>query len=160
MGDELGSAVIGARLVTDLMHLCFLLEKQYAPYPKWFGTAFSRLACGPTLTPILTKVMRAETWQERETALMTAYEELAAMQNALALTEPVSTEIEQMWDRPFKVVWADFPGLLKAQIEDPAVLQIAERWQFGPVDRFRDLLWPRQSRPRLLALFDGADEPS
>lgn len=154
VGDELGSAVIGSRLVTDLMHLCFLLEKRYAPYPKWFGTAFSRLACGPTLTPILTKVLRAETWQEREAALMTAYEELAAIHNALQLTEPVSTEIEQMWERPFKVVWADFPGLLKAQIQDPAVLQIAEKWSFGPVDRFRDLLWPRQSRPRLLPLFD------
>jgi hypothetical protein len=40
VGDELGSALIGSRLVRDIMNLCFLLEKQYAPYPKWFGTAF------------------------------------------------------------------------------------------------------------------------
>jgi uncharacterized protein DUF4037 len=43
VGDELGSVLIGARLVRDIMHLCFLFEKQYAPYPKWFGTAFRRL---------------------------------------------------------------------------------------------------------------------
>ena len=32
VGDELGSRVIASQLVHDLMHLCFLLEKQYAPY--------------------------------------------------------------------------------------------------------------------------------
>ena len=31
------------------------------------------------------------------------------MHNALQLTDPVSTEVAQMWDRPFKVAWADFP---------------------------------------------------
>ena len=49
------------------------------------------------------------------------------MHNALQLTEPVSTEVAQMWNRPFKVAWADFQGLLGAEIEDPAVLSIAER---------------------------------
>ena len=47
VGDELGSALIGARLVRDVMRLGFLMERQYAPYPKWFGTAFQRLACAP-----------------------------------------------------------------------------------------------------------------
>ena len=32
VGDELGSALIAARLVRDLMHLCFLMERRYAPY--------------------------------------------------------------------------------------------------------------------------------
>lgn len=154
VGDELGSALIGSRLVTDLMQLCFLMERQYAPYPKWFGTAFSRLACGPTLTPILSDVVKADTWQTREAALMIAYDELATMHNALQLTAPVTTETEQMWDRPFKVVWADFPGLLKAQIQDPTVQRIADQWRFGPIDRFRDLLWPPATRPRLRHLFD------
>ena len=53
VGDELGSALIGSRLVDDLMRLCFLMERQYAPYSKWFGTAFSRLACAPELSPLL-----------------------------------------------------------------------------------------------------------
>ena len=110
VGDELGSALIGSRLVSDLMRLCFLMERQYAPYSKWFGTAFARLPCGPDLTPILWRVVQAETWQRREDALLAAYEKLAAMHNALQLTEPVSTDVEQMWDRPFRVAWADFPG--------------------------------------------------
>ncbi len=154
VGDELGSALIGSRLVTDLMRLCFLMERQYAPYSKWFGTAFSRLECGPELSPILWDVLRAETWQQRELALMVAYEKLVEMHNTLQLTQPVSTEVAQLWDRPFKVVWADVPGLLTAQIQDPAVSSIAERWPVGPVDQFRDLLWPARNRALLLRLFD------
>lgn len=154
VGDELGSALIGSRLVSDLMRLCFLMECQYAPYSKWFGTAFSRLRCGPELSPTLWNVLHAETWQERESALIAAYERLTAMHNALRLTQPVVTEIEQMWNRPFKVAWADIPGLLSAQIVDPGVLSIAERWPVGPVDQFRELLWPATNRHILVRFFD------
>ncbi len=154
VGDELGSALIGSRLVSDLMRLCFLMERQYAPYSKWFGTAFSRLECGPELSPILWDVLSAETWQQRELALMAAYEKVVDLHNTLQLTEPVSAEVEQLWNRPFKVVWADVPSLLTAQIHDPAVSSIAETWPVGPVDQFRDLLWPAQNRTLLLRLFD------
>ncbi len=157
VGDELGSALIGSRLVSDLMRLCFLMERQYAPYSKWFGTAFARLPCGPDLTPILWRVVQADTWQRREDALLAAYEKLAAMHNALQITDPLSTEVEQMWDRPFRVAWADFPGALRAQIRDPEVVGIAERWPVGPVDQFRDLLWPASNRRALLRIFDQDD---
>ncbi len=127
VGDELGSALIGSRLVQDLMRLCFLMEKQYAPYSKWFGTAFSRLACSAELSPILQKALQAETWPERENALLAAYEQVAAMHNALHITQPVPTEVHQLWNRPFKVLWGDFPGALHSQIQDPEVKRIAER---------------------------------
>ncbi len=154
VGDELGSALIGSRLVSDLMRLCFLMERQYAPYAKWFGTGFFRLRCGPDLTPTLWRVVQADTWQRREDALLAAYEKLAAMHNALQLTDPVSTVVEQMWDRPFRVAWADFPGLLREQIKDPTVVAIADQWPVGPVDRFRHLLWPATNRTLLLRIFD------
>lgn len=153
-GDELGSALIGSRLVHDLMHLCFLMEKRYAPYSKWLGTAFSRLVCASELSPLLSRVLRAEAWPERENALMEAYEKVAAMHNALHITEPVSTEVEQMWDRPFKVVWGDFPGVLSAQIQDPVVKRIAERWPTGGIDQLRDIPLGRHPRRLLLRLIE------
>ena len=58
VGDEIGSAIIASRLVRDLMRLCFLMERQFAPYPKWFGKAFSLLNCADELTPIFKKVCR------------------------------------------------------------------------------------------------------
>jgi hypothetical protein len=154
VGDELGSALIGSRLVHDLMRLCFLMERQYAPYSKWFGTAFSRLACATTLSPILSKAVVSQTWQDREDALMAAYEEVASMHNALHLTAPVATEILQMWDRPFKVLWGDFADALAAQIQDPAVRRIAEQWPIGGPDQFRDLLWDPRHRRLLLHVFE------
>jgi hypothetical protein len=154
VGDELGSALIGSQLVHDLMRLCFLMERQYAPYSKWFGTAFSRLACAAELTPTLSTVLRARTWQEREDALMTAYGQVAALHDALQITPPVPTDVVQLWDRPFKVVWGDFPDALLAQIRDPAVKRIAERWPVGGIDRLRDQLWDPGDRRRLLALFE------
>lgn len=153
-GDELGSSLIGARLVGDLMRLAFLMERQYAPYSKWFGTAFSRLDCGPGLTPVLREVGRAEAWQDREAALMTAYERLVAMHNALGLTAPATTEVVQLWDRPFRVAWAGIPDLLVPLIQEPAVAAIAQRWPVGPVDQFRELFWAPENRLRLLRVFD------
>ncbi len=46
-GDDLGSRIITSRLVRDLMLLCFLMERSYAPYSKWLGTAFAQLDCAP-----------------------------------------------------------------------------------------------------------------
>jgi hypothetical protein len=76
------------------------------------------------------------------------------MHNALEITGPVELQVQQMWNRPFKVVWGDFPGMLQAQIQDPAVKRIAEEWPTGGVDQVRDVLWSPRSRGRLLRLID------
>jgi hypothetical protein len=53
-GDDLGSAIVAARLVRDLIRLCLLMERTYAPYIKWLGTAFGRLRSGQDVAPVLT----------------------------------------------------------------------------------------------------------
>ena len=60
IGDELGSQVVAARIVREIMKLTFLMEKQYAPYSKWLGTAFGRLKAGKTLAPVLRDVLLAQ----------------------------------------------------------------------------------------------------
>ena len=154
VGDELGSAVIASQLVHDLMHLCFLMEKQYAPYSKWFGTAFSRLDCGPSLGPLLQGVLRADTWPERQDALAAAYQHVAALHDTLGITPPVQIEAQRMWNRPFTVPWGDFPGMLRAQIRDPAVVRIADQYPTGGIDQVREILWNPRRRSNLLRLFD------
>ena len=139
VGDEIGSALIGARLVRDVMRLCFLMERQYAPYPKWFGTAFQRLACAPALTDDLRRAQLAATWQERESHLCAAYEVVAAMHNRLAITEPLPAQVRPFWGRPFRVIGGErFAAALRAQITDPAVARIAERGLIGGSDQFSD----------------------
>ncbi len=93
VGDDLGSRIIAARLVRDLMRLCFLMEKRYVPYPKWFGSAFAELACASALTSTLTRILQANTWGERQEHMSTAYEYIAKMQNDLHIAEPLTTEV-------------------------------------------------------------------
>lgn len=48
----------------------------------------------------------------------------------------------------------DFPGMLRAQIRDPAVLRIADQYPTGGVDQVREILWTPRHRRRTLGLFD------
>jgi len=140
VGDEIGSALIAARLVRDLMRLCFLMERRYAPYAKWFGTAFGRLECAGVLAPLLQQVLSATTWQERERRLCPAYERVAEMHNALGITAPLPTKVGPFFDRPFQVIEAvgGFAAAIRAQIQDPVVRRIAERKPIGSIDQFSD----------------------
>src|SRR5215204_3139682 len=83
VGDELGSQIVAARLVREIMKLAFLMEKQYAPYSKWLGSAFTRLKLANKLTPILQEVLSAKTWKARERKLAQAYSIVATQHNAL-----------------------------------------------------------------------------
>ncbi|TDW21587.1 DUF4037 domain-containing protein [Kribbella kalugense] len=155
VGDELGSALIGARMVEDLMRLCFLIERQYAPYSKWFGTAFGQLSCGPSIGPLCREVLRAESWQEREEALSHAYRAVEELHNRLAITSPVDLDVVRLVDRPFKVVWGDFIGALTADIQDPEVRRLLERWPVGGIEQVRNVLWRVPDRRQLVGLLDS-----
>lgn len=104
VGDELGSAIVAARLVRDLVRLCFLIERQYAPYIKWLGTAFSGLRCGPTLRPTLESVLRGRDWHEREEHLVNAFESVAELFNDLGVAESVEPKVRLFHGRPFRVL--------------------------------------------------------
>ncbi len=138
-GDEIGSALIGARLVRDLMRLCFLMERAYAPYPKWFGTAFRQLSCAADLSPHLAGALAATDWRGRERHLVEAYRRVAAMHNALGLTRPLPTEPRDFFGRPFRVIELHgFARSLVALVEDERVRRIAARRPIGSVDQFSD----------------------
>ena len=138
-GDEVGAALIAARLVRDVMRLCFLMERQYPPYAKWFGTAFRRLACAEQVLPALEQTLQAATWQGRERGLVLAYAALARMHNALQLTEPLPETVMPFHGRPFQVMaMHGFADALLARISDPALRRIAARPPIGSIDLFSD----------------------
>lgn len=104
VGDELGSMIIAARQVKNLMRLCFLMERKYAPYSKWFGTAFSGLRCAQELSPIFRGVLQAVEWKQRQEYLAKGYEIVARMHNALGLTIPLEERAAYYGGRPYLVV--------------------------------------------------------
>ena len=99
--------VIAARQVKNLMHLCFMMEHKYAPYSKWFGTAFSQLDCAQRLSPIFKAVLQAREWEQRQIHLAQAYEVIASIHNALNVTIPLEEKAAQYFNRPYLVVGDD-----------------------------------------------------
>lgn len=139
IGDELGSSIIGSRLVRDLINLCFLLEKKYAPYAKWFGTAFQELECYTALAPIFRRVQLADTWKIREEALCESYVQVAHLHNSLSITGKMSENVSNFYDRPFQVIYGGrFAEALVGEISDPEVKRIASRPLVGGIDQFSD----------------------
>jgi hypothetical protein len=139
VGDELGSAIMGSRLVRDVMNLCFLMEKKYAPYPKWFGTAFQQLDCAPELTPLLWQTQQASTWQAREIALGEALRYLARWHNRLGITQALPDTTSDFFGRPFQVIWGGhFAEEISKAILDPGVQRLAQKGLIGSIDQFSD----------------------
>jgi hypothetical protein len=137
IGDELGSQVVAARIVREIMKLAFLLEKQYAPYSKWLGTAFGKLKIAAKLTPVLQEVLLAKTWRARERKLAQAYTIVARQHNALKITKPLPTKATKYYGRPYLVIHADtFASAIKKAIKDPKVKSITT--SVGSIDQFVD----------------------
>jgi hypothetical protein len=137
VGDDLGSRLIAASLVRDLMKLCFLMEKTYAPYSKWFGTAFAKLKCSPELGSVFEQVLSANSWREREEHLSRTYGAVARMHNALGVTPPLGTKVSPFHTRPYLVIHAErLAAAIDAAITDPEVRSIPI--QAGSVDQVTD----------------------
>jgi hypothetical protein len=119
-GDDLGAAVIAARVVQNAMHLGFLLERRWPPYPKWFGTAFAALPTAGATAPALGRALAATAWPERQAAIGAALTDLRRLQDSAGL--PAGTQaLEPFFDRPFQQVHSSVTDSLLAAITDPAV---------------------------------------
>jgi hypothetical protein len=139
MGDELGSTIIASRIVRDIMHLCFLMERRYAPYPKWFGTAFKELNCANELLPLLINVQSAVTWREREEALCKSYEFIARKHNCLEITEKMPEKAGFFYNRPYKVIQGGiFADAIARLITDPTIRKLSEKRLIGGIDQITD----------------------
>ncbi|RFU85825.1 DUF4037 domain-containing protein [Streptomyces triticagri] len=154
VGDELGSAVVAARLVRDLMRLGILMDRHHPPYSKWLGSAFARTAVASELTGHLTATLAATTHEVREQQLARAYETIAVAHNRLGVTDPVDPHTRPYHSRPYRVLHAErFAAALVSRIEDPAVRALPPT---GAVDQFVDstdiLAHPERARAVVNAL--------
>ena len=137
VGDELGSRLVAARLVRELMRLCFMIEREYAPYIKWLGTAFTRLHCAEKLSPILSNVLSAGDWHAREEHLSAVYTSMAQMHNELGITPTQDTQVVPFHSRPYLVSQSGrCVEALHAAIRSPEVRNLPPH--VGSVDQFVD----------------------
>jgi hypothetical protein len=135
-GDDLGSAIVTARLCRDLMRLCLLMHRRYPPYSKWLGTAFTHLPEAATIAVPLTAAVTATSWPTRQQHLCLAYETAAAMHNELRITRPLDTRTRRFFDRPYQVLDAGrFTVALRQAISDPMLRRLPV---IGAVDQYID----------------------
>lgn len=127
-GDDLGSALLTARLSRDLVRLAFLVERRWAPYNKWLGRAFAGLPIAAELGPPLAAGLAATDWRERERRLCDAAAVLVRATNALGLGDSVDPAPRRFFDRDIRVAPAD--GLvfaLTAAVTDREIWELIGR---------------------------------
>lgn len=106
-GDDTGSILVCARIAERLMRLAFLYCKQYAPYSKWFGTAFQQLPISPQIKETIHDALTASTISRREEKIVLAQQLLARLHNRLSITAPVSDKSVSYFSRDIQVIYAD-----------------------------------------------------
>ena len=122
-GDDLGSRVIAGRLCRDVIHLAFMLERTWPPYPKWLGTQLRTLPAGEVVTRALTVAMSADNCMTRQDGLVNAISALHERQREVGLpTAEAATE--QFWNRSYRTVPAAAISILTREIGDPAVRRL------------------------------------
>lgn len=106
-GDEIGARVIAARMVERLMRLCFLYCGHYAPYSKWFGTAFSRLDIDGAIRNEFAATLAANDVASREAHLVAAQLLVVELHNQSGYLPPLSAQAQTYFSRPIQVIRAD-----------------------------------------------------
>jgi hypothetical protein len=111
----------------------------FAPYPKWFGTAFQQLKCAAEISPHFRAALAATTWQERERCLVPAYEAVARMQNDLRVSDPIPDRVQPFFSRPFRVIaLGGAAESITARIMDESVRALLKHPLVGSIDQFSD----------------------
>jgi hypothetical protein len=165
VGDEIGSAIIASRVVRDIMRLAFFLERKYAPYPKWFGTHFSRLRSSTELSPLINDVsiclscvsltlvrwcvlkvlFKSPDWERRQLALNPLLECIALLQvkslrEHCGFSEDLPTREQSFPGRPFSVIFlGEYTTAINGLITDAdclAIIGTANR--IGGIDLISD----------------------
>lgn len=142
VGDEIGSQIICARIAERLMRLCFLYQNTYAPYSKWFGTAFNKLDVDNNIQFQINSALKATDLTERENSLVAAQALVADLHNASGLTDRVDYRIEPYFGRDIKVIFADkFADAVAEKLKDTVfenLPRIGTLSQLGGLSDFAD----------------------
>jgi hypothetical protein len=155
-GDELGSRVLASRLVRDVIRLCFLQERRYAPYSKWLGSAFRDLEAHETLRGPLLDLLVARDYKTREALHVAVVEALAARHNALGATLPVDESVGLLPRAAYRVLGSGrFVDACLARVSDPWLRSLPLT---GGIDQFvdsTDVLSNTEAFPKVASLFEA-----
>lgn len=107
LGDEIGARIIVARIAERLMRLCFLYCGRYAPYSKWFGTAFAHLEIDEAIGNEIAATLAANDVATREQHLVAAQLLVVDLHNAVGYAPPIVVHAQEYFSRPIQVTHAE-----------------------------------------------------
>ncbi len=153
-GDEIGSQLVCTRIAERLMRLCFLYKDTYAPYSKWFGTAFNRLDVDKKIKQTIQAALSANNLTDREDKIVEVQAMVADMHNSSGLTDFVKYQIESYFGRDIKVIFADkFAEATSEKLRDTALENIpliGTLSQIGGLSSFAD---EKEFYPQIIKLY-------
>lgn len=154
VGDEAGSVLACARIAERLMRLMFLYCGEYAPYSKWFGTAFSRLPVDSAIREAVLGALSARGIGEREERLVQAQYLVAGVHNASGFTPPVEVRVQKYFERNIRVIFADrIAQAIAAQLEGTALARLPLIGTLSAVANFTAISDSPEERGRVRALY-------
>ncbi|WP_167306026.1 DUF4037 domain-containing protein [Cellulomonas shaoxiangyii] len=136
--DDVGARALTGRLAGVILHLGCVVGDVWAPYPKWLGTAVSRLPFASRLVPPLRAALAADDWMERQDSLGLALTALYDAQRGAGLPVADGVPVRPFYDRPFLGVDDAVLEALRAEIHDPLLRALPpgigaiEQWCDGP----------------------------
>lgn len=153
-GDGLGSRITCSCIAERLMRLCFLYEDRYAPYSKWFGTAFSELSVNPQIGEEIRRALCADDTAQRENHLVNAQVLVAKLHNEKDVTELVSTKPQPYFGRDIQVIYADrIAEAVQKQITDDELRKLPMFGTLSQVGNFVSLSDDPGFQPAISALY-------
>ncbi|MGN0493131.1 MAG: DUF4037 domain-containing protein, partial [Acutalibacteraceae bacterium] len=153
-GDEIGSQLVCARLAERLMRLCFLYKDTYAPYSKWFGTAFNHLDIDDNIKQTIRAALSANNLTEREDRIVEAQALVANIHNASHLTDYVDYQIESYFGRNIKVIFADkFAEETSKQLINTALENIPLIGTLSQIGGLSELADEKKFQPQIMKLY-------
>jgi hypothetical protein len=118
-GDEVGSILVCARIADRLMRLCFLYTNRYAPYSKWFGTAFLKLSIDNAIKDKIYAALSSNNITDRENNIVSAQVLVGELHNKCGLTNYVDVSVQKYFGRDIKVIFADrFAEAVMAKLQN------------------------------------------
>lgn len=96
-GDEITSTMYLGQAFKRIMEMCFVLNRQYAPYTKWLNRTYRRLPkYVDRIAPALDDIMAAKAWRQRVIKLADVQYVLAESVADLGLTrKPVRRPFDE-----------------------------------------------------------------
>lgn len=152
VGDELGSRIICCRICERLMRLCFLYSGRYAPYSKWFGTAFTGLNLPGGIKEAVLGAVNAPNIEERENNLVMAQKLVADFHDSLGLTDPVNAKVVPYFGRDIKVIYPD-SIVEKIREKYPQFAKLPLMGSMSQLGNFTEVYDSADFRKKLFALY-------